>query len=353
MKNIVLTLLTLGILQCSLQAQVILNSSMAPQPGSLLHFQAFDEPTAFTFEKTGENLTWDFRGYASHATDTVEYADPVNTPYPDAFPTANLAVTMTDGIGYIENNTAQELLLGVVGDPGNGVQPMPFYPAMPLFDFPYTYGSTMNTTTQVRVKMDGASFGIPGTDSVKYHMTLTTNRIVTGWGTLMLPDASYEGTLLEKSETIQVDSVWMKVVFLGWILAPGYPQTIYDSSYRWLTDQMLHPFAEVNYDTNGLQDGVTWFKGLNVNLPENQPSAFSIRVSPNPVAEKLTFMTNDGIGWTHAELVSTDGRCLTLPVRQSQKGIFTADVTTLGTGMYVARLIARQQKSGVQRVVKL
>lgn len=353
MKRIRFTLYSLVIGLTTLQAQVVLNSSMAPQPGSLLHFQAIDEPTAFSFDKSGQNLLWDFRGYPSHATDTVEYTDPANTPYPNAYPTANLAVTMTDGIGYIENNDAQELLLGVVGDPGNGVQPMPFYPAMPLFDFPYTYGSQMNTTSQVRVKMDGASFGMPGTDSVKYHMTLTTIREVTGWGTLVLPDATYEGALLESSKTIQVDSAWMKVVFLGWISAPGYPQTTHDSSYRWLTGEMLHPFAEVNYDENGLQDGVTFFKGLNVGAAYHEASLPDLTVFPNPATSQLTVLTPSAWQWTTVRISSMDGVSRDYHVIKETDSAVKIDIQNLPAGCYVVQLLGEGHRSGQRRLIKL
>lgn len=351
MKKSLPLLLTFTLISFLLHSQVTLNSGMAPQPGSMLHFQAFDDPSTFVFDRSGENLTWDFTGHGSHAIDPAIYVDPATTPYPTAYPTANLAVNMTEGTGYIENGTSQEVLLGVVGDPGNGMQAMPFYPPMALFEFPYTYGSTMNTSSQVRVKMDGASFGIPATDSVRYHMTLTTTRAVRGWGTLILPDGTYEGALLEKSETVQVDSAWMKVVFIGWILAPGYPETTRDSSYRWLTAEMLHPYAEVNFGETGAIDGVTFFKGLNVSAGTSS-AAPRLEMMPNPVSDQLTIRLA-GVGSIRkVEILAADGRlCLEKSVTD-ETPFLTIDLGLLPAGIYVAVAYTAQGERIVERIVK-
>ena len=334
-----------------LHGQVTLNSSMAPQPGSMLHFQAFDDPSTFVFDRSGENLTWDFTNHNSHAIDAVIYVDPATTAYPTAYPTANLAVNMTDGIGYIENSTNQELLMGVVGDPGNGMQAMPFYPPMALFEFPYTYGSSMNTSSQVRVKMDGASFGIPATDSVRYHMTLTTTRAVQGWGTLILPDGTYEGALLEKSETVQVDSAWMKVVFIGWILAPGYPETTRDSSYRWLTGELLHPYAEVNFGETGAIDGVTFFKGLNVGT-HNQPGESRLEILPNPVSDRATIRLSGTDAIKQVDLLAADGRMCIQTTTPGDQSFVTLDLSGLPAGIYITVVQTTQGERIVKRIVK-
>jgi len=258
---------------------------------------------------------------------------------------------MAEGIGYIENNSNQELLLGVVGDPGNGMQPMPFYPPMSLFDFPYTYGSSMNTSSQIRVKMDGASFGIPGTDSVKYHKTYSTHRVVQGWGTLILPEGTYEGTLLEKSETTQVDSDWMKVVFLGWVLAPGYPETTYDSSYRWLTGDMLHPYAEVSYDEDGFQDGVTYYEGLNVSSGSKNISP-EVTLLPNPANDKITVSADGVSGIETIEVIAPDGQRAGLYSVTGDKSAQTIEISHFQNGIYLAVIRLHDGKTVVKKLIK-
>lgn len=351
MKKIIPGFVILLMASGLIHAQVVLQSTMAPLPGSMLSFQELDDPASFTFARQGENLVWDFTGLGSHAIEPVIYVDPATTPYPAAYPTANLAVNMEDGIGYIENNPNQELLLGVVGDPGNGVQPLPFYPAMPLFDFPYTYGSSMNTTSQVRVKMDGASFGIPATDSVRYHMTLTTIRNVVGWGTLNLPDGIYEGCLLEKSQTIQVDSAWMKVVFLGWILAPGYPATTYDSSYRWLTGEMLHPYAEANLGEGGAIESITYFKGLNVSS-ETPIHVSNITLQPNPANDYVSIKSSDQVSVERIDIFSTDGRKCESFTRELGTACPLVNVSYLKPGIYVMAIHTTSGEKIVKRLVK-
>lgn len=351
MKKIIPGFVILILASGLIHAQVVLQSTMAPLPGSMLSFQELDDPSSFTFARQGENLVWDFTGMASHAIEPVIYVDPATTPYPAAYPTANLAVNMEEGLGYIENNSNQELLLGVVGDPGNGVQPLPFYPAMPLFDFPYTYGSSMNTTSQVRVKMDGASFGIPATDSVRYHMTLTTIRNVVGWGTLILPDGTYEGCLLEKSQTIQVDSAWMKVVILGWIPAPGYPSTTYDSSYRWLTGEMLHPYAEATLGEGGSIESVTYFKGLNVSS-ELPVSGGNFNLQPNPAGDYITIRNSGQGAIERIDIFATDGRQFETITQKSGTTNTLVNVSNLNPGIYILVIHSTTGERIVKRLVK-
>lgn len=269
-------------------AQAVLDSTMAPAFETTILSVYLDDPSVFLFEKTGEDLIWDFTPYGTADTDTVYYDDPANTQYSNEFPDASLAVFQDDeSIGYIRNTAEKYELLGAAALIEDSVYVLEFDPPTILIDFPYTYGSSIFDTTEFVITDSGEAFGFPAIDSVQYKVSIINDRLVQAWGTLILPNASYEGTLLEKSITTQIDSLWMKVPFFGWI-PMGDPEIYTDSAFRWLTDVVLHPYAELYYD-EGEIGSVSYFFDHTVSAPsmivKNAPT---VHIFPNPVQNNFT-----------------------------------------------------------------
>lgn len=269
-------------------AQAVLDSTMAPAFETTILSVYLDDPSAFVFDKTGEDLIWDFTPYDASDTDTVYYDDPANTPYFDEFPDASLAVFQDDeSIGYIRNTADLYELLGAAALIEDSVYLLEFDPPTILIDFPYTYGSTIYDTTEFIITDSGEVFGFPAIDSVKYKVSIINDRLVQAWGTLILPNASYEGTLLEKSITTQIDSLWMKVPFFGWI-PMGDPEIYTDSAFRWLTNVVLHPYAELYYN-EGEVGSVSYFFDHTVSAPAMViKDAPAVHLFPNPVQNDFT-----------------------------------------------------------------
>jgi hypothetical protein len=318
-----------------LKAQVVLDSTMAPSHGTTIWFAFLDDPSSFVFEKTGGNLVWDFTIYTATDTDTVFYDDPANTPYFDDFPDATHAVYQEeDGIGFIQNTAGYYWLIGAAASDEDTIYIIEFDPPTTLLSFPYTYGSTINDTTAFSFIDSGEAFGFPTIDSVHYKVSIINDRDVQAWGSLILPHATYDSTLLEKAITTQIDSLWMKVPFFGWIPL-GEPEIFTDSSFRWLTDVILHPYAEVYYE-EGEISSVNYFFDNTVSarsIARKEVAGFNIY--PNPVRSSLNLQSEE---FTFREarvtIFNMNGRAVYQFDYPSISPAFTIDVSNLRPGFY-------------------
>jgi len=340
MKKLLLTIIISGLSTLFIQAQVVLDHTLAPAYGTIIKFINLEDPSGFVFDKSGENLFWSFIGIPVSGIDSVFYDDPANTPYFAEFPDAALAVYQgEDGIGYITYNENIYGLIGAAALFEGDTIVIEFNPVFKLFTFPYTYGSAVIDTASFTIEESAAGFGIPFADSVRLKVSLITDRNVQGWGTLELPHATYEGTLLEKSIETQIDSLWIKMPFIGWIPGTGYPQTSVDSSYRWLTGEILHPFAEAYYDEGVLNNVYYYYDntlGFHTFIPEKTAT---LQLWPNPAfdfikIESELILSNPAV----VSIYNLNGR---LVLRESVKAGESAtliDINKLKPGIYSAVL---------------
>lgn len=328
--------------------QVVLTSAQMPQPGTVLYFCEMASPDSFSFQRSGTALTWDLSQWPYTGYDSVLYTTPGSTPYGTNFPNANLSVTMgSEGYGYIFYNDTYSHLIGIAGDAGYGVMPVPLNPPLVLFNFPYTYGSSINSTAKATIKGTGAQFGLPF-DSVKLVSTIMTQRAVNAWGTLILRSGTFEGTLLEKTVTTRIDSAWTKVIFLGWVPIPGFPMTETDTAYNWFTEVSTHPFVSISYDNTGVSTGGSFYAGdiTSVHPPSQANIAFEL--VPNPVEEIALLSADRPV--SSVTVVDIQGRQI------SEMEIKTApallNFETLRPGIYFLRVRFADGLVGTRRFIK-
>ena len=288
-------------------SQVILDASLVPESGTTIIVKNLQDPASFVFQKTGTNLIWDFTTQSVDSQDTLYYVDPASTPYAGQFPGATLGLQQSpDELAFIQNSVTNSLLLGVVADTGSGILVIPLQPTLTLFQFPYTYGDEINSTAKTTLKGTGSQFGMPF-DSVKMVTTIITQRMVNAWGNLILLHGQYPGTLLEKGITKQVDSAWVKVPFLGWIPALGFPQTNVDTAYRWFTDELLHPFAEIDSDETGIYAGY-FYSGNLTGIQEKTPWEEAVLIYPNPARTTLNIQFEEAQPQTRIQITDLTGK---------------------------------------------
>ena len=348
MKNISLLAILIPLI-FNLHAQVVLDVTMAPEAGTTIILKKMQDPASFQFIKTGTNLTWDFTTSAIDGQDTLYYVDPASTGYASSFPAANLALRQTETeVAFIENATPNSRLLGVVADTGNGVMVLPLSPPLTLFSFPYTYGSQINSTSKTTIRGTGAQFGMPF-DSVRLVSTIITQRSVNAWGNLILLHGNYPGSLLEKGITKQIDSAWAKIPFFGWIPAIGFPQTSVDTSYRWFTDELLHPFAEISSNEEGIFTG-NFYSGNLTGTPQLL-SPKDVVAYPNPAGSFVTLVfpentldahivLTDLSGKTHIKTCFTGARCI-IPTNQLQPGVYLLSLHAGVKTIYTSKLVKK------------
>ncbi len=329
-------------------SQITLTSAQMPLPGTVLYTANMAHPDSFQFQRQGEGLIWDFTQTLSSGYDSVIYLDPAATPYGNNFPTANLSVGMgSDGFGYIFFNDSYSHLIGIAGDAGYGVMPVPLNPPLVLFNFPYTYGSSINSTAKAVIKGTGSQFGMPF-DSVKLVSTIITQRAVNAWGTLMLPCCTYEGTLLEKSVNQRIDSAFAKVIFLGWIPIPGFPMTSVDTTYNWFSAESTHPYATIGYDVSGASTGGSFYAGDITSVSDSQLLNHYVNFYPNPVKDKAVLSSPQPI--SSLELTDMQGRLI--QQLQLKKASVTLNLWNLKPGFYMIKIKFADGKTQSLKVLK-
>ncbi|MGC8865039.1 MAG: T9SS type A sorting domain-containing protein [Bacteroidales bacterium] len=328
--------------------QVVLTSAQMPLPGTVLYFCNMASPDSFSFQRTGAGLTWDLSMWPYSGYDSVLYTEPASTPYGSNFPTANLSVTMgSDGYGYISYNDNYGHLIGIAGDAGYGVMPVPLDPPLVLFNFPYTFGSSINSTAKAQIKGTGSQFGLPF-DSVKLVSTIITQRAVNAWGTLILRSGTYEGTLLEKTITTRIDSAWTKVIFLGWIPIPGFPMTETDTAYNWFTELSTHPFASISYDTTGASTGGSFYAGDITSVGHMPRDEHELLLTPNPVATQAVLSAHKTM--SSYTLLDIQGRQIT--EQEIKTTSVLLNLETLRPGIYLLRVRFSDGSVATRRFVK-
>lgn len=333
-------MLVFSLLGMSAFSQVILTSAQSPVAGQKLLFDKVTNPASLQFARTGANLLWDFSQVVSEFSDTVKYVSPELTGFSASFPTATVAMAQTDGFGMISVTDQAANLLGAIGDPGTGVQPLPLTPPLPLFTFPYTYGSAIDASSKLVVKMSGVEYGMPTADSVKYVMTLHTVRNVQGWGKLKLKNQDFDGALLEKTVMTQTDEAFMKVFLLGWVTVPGFPTVSTDTTYRWFSGLIAHPYVEITMNDGGIADSARiWVGDYNVGL--RKVNANNLTNSyPNPSSSSVTISNSMLTDASYlVSIFDVNGvEVFKATLNTNRTGSIVIPISTLSSGCYLVHL---------------
>ncbi|REK06973.1 MAG: T9SS C-terminal target domain-containing protein [Bacteroidetes bacterium] len=289
-------------------AQVSLNSSLAPSVNSMLFYHDANVPSPpFTFSMSGTGNTWDFSSlfYDPIDEDTVYFVHPSTIPGGSFFTSATHATRENDDEDWVILQVTPSALIyqGLLTDiTGNGnLVPVPLNPPSAAMNFPYTYGSSVNMNTYYEVKATGADIGQPQLDSVKLKSTLIMDADVIASGTIILPSGSFP-SILERKINTTIDTAWMKGASTGnqWVFFPGFPETYVDSAFYWYGDQSLQHIAHALFDDTGLHD--VHFLRSSTTVGIHKPtSSQGVSAYPNPATNILGingFDMNDLESWT-------------------------------------------------------
>ena len=142
----------------------------------------------------GANLTWDYSTILdSNFTQTSRYINPLGLGLPgsDSFPNATLAAfDATDAIvGYLNPTSSS---LGMLGEDFYGVGSLnKFTPQRTLYFFPATYQDSFTDSFTYINPQETDGYTVEGYDTL----------VVDSYGTLILPNATYDSVLREKVVT--------------------------------------------------------------------------------------------------------------------------------------------------------
>ncbi|RMG78741.1 MAG: T9SS C-terminal target domain-containing protein [Bacteroidetes bacterium] len=241
-----------------LNAQITIDSTDFAVKGDTVAF-AVDSFPGYTVGGSGMQ-TWDFSNLTIETYDTLFFKDTIGQPGNQDFPNANMVMISSNATTYLNKSLDSLSILGFYGDPfGFGMDiSLQNNPPIKWTVFPATYLTVYDDTSGFSIGFDGATLGISQfADSVRVDRTVYSHVEFDGYGTVTTPAGAFD-VLRQYVFDITIDSIWIKVPFLGWQLAqpvPGMFDTnpVIDSvyTYRWIAKGEKYPIAEATADTAG------------------------------------------------------------------------------------------------------
>lgn len=201
----------------------------------------------------GENQAWYIQQDIPGILTRQLVVENSNTPYAEQFPDANMVIRYAGQLGFIvhsyyfdkteglfysyQNFTNDSLsIIGIGVDSSvaehddyyfNFAGPIDLEPDILQFPFPLNYGDSWETTSHGVVEVDTLFYGIWTT--VRTEVNDSMYSVIDGWGTVVLPEKSYE--CLRIKSYIFLDE---KIITNGVVFRSRQTRTI---NYTWITKE--------------------------------------------------------------------------------------------------------------------
>jgi hypothetical protein len=225
-------------------AQITIDASDAPEIGTVLSYAEDTILTNIDPGPDGMGQSWDFTGFDADVTFVTNVIDPATTPSADLFPTAALVLETNGFYSYASIDEVGLYGLGGSAEQEGVVVTAALDPAQLLLQNPTTFGTTFDSEFRLFIEIDGSDFGV---DSVRIQQLGSASSEVTASGTLSVPAGDFE-TLRLRTETVTIDSVWIK--FFGtWLLFQDEEST--SITYEWWGEDGVSIVATLETDVNG------------------------------------------------------------------------------------------------------
>ena len=300
----------------------------------------------------GANVTWDFTGLQQISTKdsaVSKFQTVASTPYPNDFPTAQLATGSLSGNAYLYLSY-QNSTYTIVGEEGqqtvNGqtvtIKQVYDKPEV-LYTFPLTYQTHQNSTYSAYYDFQGDTVYRIG------NLNVTGD----GYGTVKIMNKTYNNVLRihaitneTDSETVQGITFTYTLLTESWsYLTPGIKDNILTIM---LTTINQGGFAQttksVNYNIN--------HSSLGVNGPKTDN--YNVRLYPNPAKQNCRLsIASKTDGRSDIQIVNQLGQTVkslnNMALRTGENN-FDLDLTGLPNGIYYVRINAGNE-SQVKKLV--
>lgn len=246
MKMQRLLLAVFALFQMNAAAQVVLTAGDFPSTVGMT-FVTEDDTTAavpVNVGLPGANQTWVLDQPYPGIQSTQNIVAGNTTPYSSTFPAANLVTQYQGKLGrqinsfffddisgtfftYQEKQDDRILLHGIGVTSSTYAGPIQFAPAIHYFALPLQIGKTWESASTFSISMDTSFFGIPATIVAQIQDSLIAR--VDGWGTLKLPQATYNCVRVKAYITLDE-----KLYLSGDFLKGNKSRTI---NYFWIAEK--------------------------------------------------------------------------------------------------------------------
>lgn len=329
------------------QSPIVITNANMPVASDTLRYTNVTLSSLGDFEKTGENIHWDFTLVNSGTSGIREFKPAMKTSYFFFFGSnaygenllgfAPAGFPITDVYGFYKKQNVPETAFTMEGV-GMTFSSLPipsfFTDKDEIYRFPLTFPKRDSSTFRFQTITTSA---VP----VSYSKTGYRITNVDGWGVVSTPFGTSECIRLVTTQ-YAIDSI--KTAFFPL----GYPNNT--RSYQWLTSDSKIPFLEVSgtYVNNVFTPSIARYRGVNqsnkVSLSENNLT--SIKMYPNPMSELLYIEGNNRSYMV--KIFAADGKLVRDQDVQSGDPL---DISGLGKGLYLIS-VNTGTNTFLQKVIK-
>lgn len=345
MKKALLTL-PLFIFAAGVNAQF--TQSNAPALGDNLTMYALDTVAPSFSEITGDNVTWDYSGYAGDPTTPfmVEVVDPATAQHGADFTSSQIAIEIGGhSTTYYSVSSSAMTTQGIVFEdlPVSGGEVLANFTSddFDVFVYPMDLGSTIDQTGDV---FPASVYAFSNMATAQVDMELS--REIDGKGTLILAENTYNDVLRYKIR----DTLKFVVTQFGTL-----PVDVYHTQYEYydftVSNLPIFIYSEIDLVSVGgpaVPDGsrkdiFSYDEPNTVSISEN--TLEDAKVYPNPATAELNITLPSSV--TQANMVMTDALGREIMRKELNQIYSSIDVSSLNSGTYFVRM-----ESNENRVVK-
>ncbi|MEM6321477.1 MAG: T9SS type A sorting domain-containing protein [Bacteroidota bacterium] len=293
-----------------LQAQPVITAEVLPKIGDTLLVASDNLPESIAILGEGADQSWDLMDLQSAFSQKVIVQTAKRKRGSKPFSDADIRIKEIGGHYnfYRKQDHSLELLGRVGTDPMNmGVTTTTYFdqPQMTVH-YPLKYGATTSTESSFWFVVPTEAlpkevlYALPITpDSVRYRCYLTENKEIDGWGTLALPDNTYE-VLREKNIEERVYEVDIKVGDLPWqditesVEDPMIQNKQVSQSYHFYSNELATKVAVAYMKPNGVNPKSVTYAVIDptttMRTSTGRPDVYAY---PNPAITDVRFEFSD------------------------------------------------------------
>jgi hypothetical protein len=341
MKKNYLTLIMLLFLAGAASAQITITQADLPVAG-LAYTLAGDDTYSAPIPAGGASQSWNYAGLNSLFLDTTAFIPAAGTPNAAMFPTANLASYDPNGgsYSYFITNANGFYSAGASDSslPGGSLIFSPPYLYVPT---PFTYNNTVNSTARAQLDFSVYDSTTMTTYNFRIRHNVQSSFFCDGWGSLTLPNATYNNTLRVRLTEHNYDSLLVDLFGIG-----VYSLVSVDSStslsYRWVGHGPALYLLGLETDSTGTMAISSEYLN-NYLLLGTQPVP-SVRAAvsayPNPAVKNVRISWGATFDAVSLSLYTTSGQQVMASEIENLQQL-DVPVGHLAPGLYMYRLTGR------------
>ncbi len=275
----------------SVNAQITLTQNDLPVVGSA-YILGTDTLYSSTITAGGPNQNWDYSNLINGGQDSLAFLATSASPYASSFPLANMAAhSQVDSLWTFFINTPTGFYVngafayGSSGAGGVSNVPLIYNPSQLFEPAPFTYGNTRNDVSRIKIDLDTLG------QHIRFiHRTVSVFN-ADGYGSLILPNATYANTMRIKTIATVYDSVFVDALGIGFYTLIN--STVSQSSnYRWFRNGQPAYLLGLDGDSLGIAINYSEYLLNNSSTGIAQPTAtiMSVLVYPNPAIGQVNFV---------------------------------------------------------------